>query len=71
MTRPAGTHLLEREQAPVRRLRLTPLALVRRERVLLVAKLLLRCLALAARLVEVGLVILNLGLELGFRVCAE
>jgi len=41
------------------------------ERVLLVAEALLGPLALRAQLVEVGLVVLDLGLELLLRVCAS
>lgn len=63
--------LLEGEEPAVRRLRLRALALVDGERVLLVAEALLGPLALRAQLVEVGLVVLDLGLELLLRVCAS
>lgn len=55
----------------MRRLSSAALALKVGERVLLVAELLLRRLAIGASLVEVSFVVLDLGLELVLRVCTE
>lgn len=63
------TYLLESKEATVSRLRRAALALVYGERILLIDKLVPRALAFATHLLDVGFVVVDLGLELLLRVC--